>query len=143
METKKSKVKEVRLWSDEPHPKYGYTSTVVFENEDEGRVAHKKNPDPYFVVGQEVEYTIEKIVSGESDYSRIRKPKDEFKGGGKAWQHKGPREYLSEFAGMFTRQALDSLIAEGKEINEENMKGRVHMMYRIVKPLIDRIHEAK
>jgi hypothetical protein len=144
MEIKKDTVKEVRRWSDEPYGEYKlFTFTVTMTGGDEGRVSAKTKEHPYFVVGKEVEYCLEEVEKKDKSgsYVKISKPSAGYGGGGGSkWQPKGPKEYLSEFAGMCTRYSLDALIAQGKDINEENMKEMVHMMYRIVHPLIMKIH---
>lgn len=66
METKKSKVVATSL-KKEGTGQYGayYIHLIVFENGDSGDYMAKKNPQDYFVVGKEADYTKETKQNGQ------------------------------------------------------------------------------
>lgn len=70
METKKSKV-VAATFKNQGTGQYGpyFIHTIVFENSDVGDYLSKKNPQDYFKVGQEAEYT--KEVKQNGQYTNI------------------------------------------------------------------------
>ena len=100
MEIKKSKVTEIKRWSDEPYGEYKlYTFTVTLENGDAGRVASKDKEHKYFTLGADVEYYVEEVEKKDKSgtYINIKRPKKEWNpGGGGGFKHKGKKEYLSD-----------------------------------------------
>lgn len=113
MAIKKDKVKEVKDLARVD--KYGNHSFIVtMENSDSGFMNSKDNPNPYFVVGREVEYDYEEKQKsdGSGTYTTIKKPKSDFQGGGGGakWQPKDAKAYKSELVGMCVKYAYDAVV---------------------------------
>lgn len=75
METKKSKVTGV-IFDKQGTGKNGvwYSFTVGFENGDSGKYFSNKNPQDYFVTGQEAEYVKEVTQNGQYTNTSIKRP---------------------------------------------------------------------
>jgi len=144
--SKKSVVKETRIWNTEPHPQYGFTFDVTMENGDVGRVGSKTNPMTYFVVGSEVEYEMEEKnkTDGSGTYIRIKKPSTGWTpggSGGSGYKPKDKKTYLSDAISYYARYATDVLIAQGKEVNAETLKPLIYAYFEVTKPLFDKLHD--
>ena len=119
IETKTSKVKEIKRFSDSVDDYGNYSFAITFDNGDAGYLKGKDKDHPYFIAGQEVPYTIEEIEKKDKygTYFKIKKPAKEWAGGGGAkWQPKGAREYKAELVGRALKYAYDavSLLEEEK-----------------------------
>ena len=112
--SKKSTVKETRIWNTEPHPQYGFTFDVTMENGDVGRVGSKTNPMTYFVVGSEVEYEMEEKnkTDGSGTYIRIKKPSTGWtpggSGGGSGWKPKDAKAYKADSITMCLKYGYEA-----------------------------------
>ena len=147
IETKTSKVKEIKRFSDSVDDYGNYSFSVSFENGDAGYLKGKDKDHPYFIAGQEVPYTIEEIEKKDKSgtYFKIKKPAKEWTGGGGGakWQPKTPLEYKSDMISCFMRYAVDILIAQSGEVTEKSLKDLVYPMVKVAYPMIDKIYGDK
>ena len=152
METKTGKVVEVKRWKDEPYvfEKDGqtislYTFTIKMDNNDEGRCSGKDKEHKYFIVGATCEYYLEEVQKkdGSGSYINLKRPKKEWNagGGGGGYKPKDKKAYMSDFLGYFSRYATDVLIAANKPVTEETLKPLIYAYFKVVSPLLDKIHD--
>lgn len=108
------KSKVTKITKMDKQDSYGNTSFVIeFENSDKGFYTSKSTDQTKFVVGNEVEYNIEKKVGGTGkEYFKITVPQAEggFKGGGGGRPAIDPRIQMISFSASYAKD----LIVAGK-----------------------------